>query len=175
MPAEISMATGSANIKCDTYGHWYGGQTFINQGKVTLTHPSAPLLVTFEGLFLSKAKFDLGTKLIVVCDQLRNPQSLNASGSFSIIMSHPSAPTSTVSTGMQIRMKTLPNFIKFLMEPLGLTTGVTTEFRFTLKAPQNLKSGCYLQMVMPSELKLPDAIICSLSSKNLQSIACSQT
>lgn len=76
---------------------------------------------------------------------------------------------------MQIRMKTLPNFVQLLMEPLGLTTGVTTEFRFTLKAPQTLKSGCYLQIVMPTELKLPDAIICSLSSSNLQSIACSQT
>ncbi len=136
---------------------------------------SPPLLVQFEGLFLSKAKFDLGTKIVVVCDQLRNPKSLNASGSFSIIMSHPSAPTSTVSTGMQIRMLTLPSFVQFLMEPLGLTTGVTTEFRFTLKAPQTLRSGCYLQMVMPTELNLPDAIICSLSSSNLQSIACSQS
>lgn len=68
LPEEINLATGSANIKCDTYLHWYGGQTFINSGKVQLINSSPPLLVQFEGLFLSKAKFDLSTKITIVCD-----------------------------------------------------------------------------------------------------------
>lgn len=68
LPEEIELATGSANVKCDTYGHWYGGQTFVNSGKVSLINSSPPLLVQFEGLFLSKAKFDLSTKIKIVCD-----------------------------------------------------------------------------------------------------------
>jgi hypothetical protein len=68
LPKEIELATGSANVKCDTYSHWYGGQTFVNSGKVSLINSSRPLLVQFEGLFLSKAKFDLSTKITIVCD-----------------------------------------------------------------------------------------------------------
>jgi hypothetical protein len=125
-----------------------------------------------EGLFLSHATFDLGTKITINCDQLKNPPFLTASGSFTISISHPSAATGVVSTGMQIRMATLPTLTKFLMEPLGRIAGTTGEYRITLSSGQPLNTGTVLKILFPKELNLPEAGLCSLVSNQIKKIVC---
>lgn len=128
------MASGATNILCDTYSQRSLTQAFNNTGKLTLTSAVPPLVVTIEGIFVSRTTFDLGTKITVICDQLKNPTTLAASGSFSVSISHPTAPTSTVSTGMSVKMLTLPTLTSFKMEPLGRVTGTIGEFRFTVRS-----------------------------------------
>lgn len=72
-------------------------------------------------------------------------------------------------------MTTLATKVSFKMEPLNRVTGQLGDYRFTISSGQALNSGSRIKFDFPSELTLPEAIICSLESPQLQSIACSQT
>jgi hypothetical protein len=64
-------------------------------------------------------------------------------------------------------MTSLPTFTSFKIEPLGTVAGTIGEYRFTISSGQSLGTGSTLKVAIPKELTLPDAIICSLISRNL--------
>jgi hypothetical protein len=69
-----------------------------------LIQKSPSLKVKVEGLFQENADFKLGSKVHLICDQLRNPIGLNPSGSFAVEVSNPVAASKLVSDGMSIQM-----------------------------------------------------------------------
>ena len=89
---------------CETYAQRSETQAFNNTGKVTLLSGTPPITIGINGIFQSQATFDLGTKITITCDQLKNPPTLTSDGSFSVMISHPSAAPTTVATGMQVKM-----------------------------------------------------------------------
>lgn len=101
-PTGVGIAYGGGHIVCETYAQRTVTQAFNNTGKVTLVSEGPPIVIRIEGLFQSKAVFDLGTKITITCDLLKNPPDLLAAGAFSVTISNPIAAPQTVSNGMQV-------------------------------------------------------------------------
>lgn len=97
-PPEITLAEGATNILCDTFAERSPSQIFKNSGSIKLDRD--PLVITIEGIFPSKVIFDKGTKITIICGQLKNPTVLTITSSFQVIISNPSASPGVVATGM---------------------------------------------------------------------------
>lgn len=103
-PPEVTIGFGGGSINCETYAQLSSTQAFNNTGTVTLLSASSPITIEIRGIFQSKLVFDIGSRITIACDKLKNPPTLSPSTSFAVQISNPLAATLTRDTGMAATM-----------------------------------------------------------------------